>query len=298
MIFDAPFSSVYASAGDGLRLHARDYGSPGDAVPVVCLPGLTRTAADFHELASGLSSRSERPRRVLAVDYRGRGLSDRDPDPTHYDVRMENADLLALFAAIGISRAAFIGTSRGGIHVMALAALRPGLIAAAVLNDIGPVVPVEGLLRIKSYVGRMTPPRDFAAAAAELADIGEGFEAFSADDWMRLAQRSYEERDGALVPIYDPALARALDAISKDQPVPELWDLFDRLAGIPLLVVRGENSDILLPDTLAAMQARRPDLEVLAVPGQAHAPPLWEEPVIERIADFLDFAEQRTVEKG
>jgi pimeloyl-ACP methyl ester carboxylesterase len=298
MTLDAPFSSVYASAGDGLRLHARDYGSAGDAVPVVCLPGLTRTAADFHELASALSSRSVRPRRVLAVDYRGRGLSGRDPDPTHYDVRTEIADLMALLATIGVDRAAFIGTSRGGILVMALAALQPDLIAAAVLNDIGPVVPVEGLLRIKSYVGRTDSPRDFAAAATELAAMGEGFEAFSAEDWMRLARRSYEERDGTLVPSYDPALARALDAISKDQPVPELWDLFDRLAGIPLLVVRGENSDILLPDTLAAMQARRPDLEVLVVPGQAHAPPLWEEPVIERIGEFLDGAEMGIAAKG
>jgi pimeloyl-ACP methyl ester carboxylesterase len=295
MTCDAPWNALFITSQDGLRLHARDYGRAGSgALPVVCLPGLARTTADFHELASTLSTRAERPRRVLSVDYRGRGLSDRDPDPANYDVRVESADLQALLTASDIGRAHFIGTSRGGIHIMALAAMRPAAIATAVLNDIGPVIALPGLMRIKDYVGRLAPPRDLEDAAALLKALaGAGFTAFESEDWMRLARRTYEMRDGALVPNYDPALARTLDAIGPEHPVPELWHLFDGLADVPVLAIRGGNSDILTPRTLSLMQERRPDLDSLVIEGQAHAPPLWEEAVIARIARFLDAAEDR-----
>src|SRR5215207_1696710 len=223
MTCDAPWNALFITSQDGLRLHARDYGGAGrDALSVVCLPGLARTAADFHEIASTLCTRAARPRRVLSVDYRGRGLSDRDPDPTNYDVRVESADLQALLTAADIGRAHFVGTSRGGIHIMALAAMRPAAIASAVLNDIGPVIALPGLRRIKGYVGRLAAPRDLDGAAALLKTLaGSGFTAFENEDWMRLARRTYEMRKGALVANYDPALARTLDTIGPDHPTPE-----------------------------------------------------------------------------
>ena len=228
------------------------------------------------------------------MDYRGRGLSDRDPDPANYDVRVESADLQALLTAMDIDRAHFVGTSRGGLHIMALAAMRPAVIASAVLNDIGPVIAMKGLMRIKDYVGRLAAPRDLDAAAALLKSLaGPGFTAFGSEDWMRLATRSFEVRDGVLEANYDPALTRALDAIGPDKPAPELWHLFDGLAGVPVLAIRAGNSDILAPETLAAMQERRPDLQTLVIEGQAHAPPLWEDGVIAAIAAFIDAAEGR-----
>jgi pimeloyl-ACP methyl ester carboxylesterase len=295
MTCDAPWNAFFITSQDGLRLHARDYARAGSgALPVVCLPGLARTAADFHELASTLCTRAARPRRVLSVDYRGRGLSDRDPDPANYDVRVESADLQALLTAADIGRAHFIGTSRGGIHIMALAAMRPAALASAVLNDIGPVIALPGLMRIKAYVGRLAAPRDIDEAAALLKALaGSGFTAFEGDDWIRLARRTYEMREGALVASYDPALARTLDAIVPDHPAPELWHLFDGLADVPVLAIRGGNSDILTPRTLELMQERRPDLESMVIEDQAHAPPLWEEAVITRIAAFLDAAEDQ-----
>jgi pimeloyl-ACP methyl ester carboxylesterase len=295
MTLDAPWNALFITSQDGLRLHARDYGRAGaDALPVVCLPGLARTAADFHELASALCTRGARPRRVLSVDYRGRGLSDRDPDPANYDVRVESADLQALLTSADIGRAHFIGTSRGGIHIMALAAMRPAALGSAVLNDIGPVIALPGLMRIKAYVGRLGAPQDLEAAATLLKALaGSGFTAFAREDWMRIARRTYDMRDGALVPNYDPALARTLDAIGPDHPAPELWHLFEGLANVPVLAIRGSNSDILTSETLALMQERRPDLQTLVIEGQAHAPPLWEEAVIASIARFLDAAEER-----
>jgi pimeloyl-ACP methyl ester carboxylesterase len=292
--------SFFFSAQDGLRLHARLYGSAdGASLPVVCLPGLTRTAADFHELALALSIHPLRPRRVIAVDYRGRGGSAWDPDPARYDVRVENADLQDLLTVLDVERALFVGTSRGGLHVMALAAARPAVMAGAVLNDIGPVIEISGLMRIKSYVGRLQRPHDLEAAAALLrSTYGAGFTAFSEADWRRLAERSYAATEAGLEPLYDPALANSLAALDPGQPVAALWPLFDGLSHVPLMVVRGANSDILSPATLEAMAARRPDLATLVVPGQGHAPPLWEAEVIKPILDFLFAAEDRLGRSG
>src|SRR5690348_6368664 len=144
----------HVTARDGLRLHVRERGArtaPG--LPVVCLPGLARTTADFEPLAAALAGDPARPRRVLALDYRGRGLSDHDPDPDNYSIPVELDDVLGVLTARAVGSAVFVGTSRGGLIVMALAAARPGVIAGAILNDIGPVLEPQGLMRIKGYVG-------------------------------------------------------------------------------------------------------------------------------------------------
>src|ERR1035441_1429663 len=146
-------TSIFISAPDGLRLHARCYGArSAPALPVVCLPGMARTAADFEMLAEALAGDERRPRRVIALDYRGRGKSEYDRDPANYNFQVELADLLAVLAALDAARAILIGTSRGGILAMLLAAVRPTAIAGVVLNDIGPVIEPKGLMRIKGYV--------------------------------------------------------------------------------------------------------------------------------------------------
>jgi pimeloyl-ACP methyl ester carboxylesterase len=279
---------IFLSAPDGLRLHARCYGRRStDALPVVCLPGLARTAADFEPLAEALSNDGKRPRRVIALDYRGRGQSEYDRDPANYKIQVELADVLAVVAALDATPAIFVGTSRGGILAMLLAAVRPSAIAGVVLNDIGPVIEPKGLMRIKGYVGKLPQPRSFEEAGEILRRLFDAqFPKLGPDDWLASAHRTFRQENGALVPTYDVNLAKTLEGVDFDKPFPPLWKEFDALANKPLMVIRGANSDILSPATVEAMRARRATLEAVEVPDQGHAPLLAEADVIARIADF------------
>ncbi|HWM84152.1 MAG TPA: alpha/beta hydrolase [Pseudolabrys sp.] len=280
---------------DGLRLFVRCHGRWNDTdgnasarLPVLCLPGLTRTGDDFDVLAQTLATDPLRPRRVAALDYRGRGRSDYDSNPANYSLPIEAADVLTVMAALDIAPAVLIGTSRGGLIALVLAMTRPEVIAGVVFNDIGPVVDMPGLMRIKSYVGKMGEPRDFGAAAGLLRSLfADQFPKLTDADWLVAAHRGFREENGRLVPTYDPALARTLDDLDPAKPPPSLWDGFDALADKPLMTIRGANSDILSPATLAEMQARRPDLDNLIVPDQGHPPLMVEPDVIGRIAAFV-----------
>jgi pimeloyl-ACP methyl ester carboxylesterase len=281
--------SAFVTAPDGLRLHARCYGSRSAAgIPVVCLPGLARTAADFEALASALSSSATDPRRVIAVDYRGRGLSQYDRNSANYSLPVELADVLAVLSAMEALPAVFIGTSRGGILAMLLAAVRPAAIAGVVLNDIGPVIEPQGLMRIKSYVGKLPQPRDFEEGAEILRRLFHSqFPKLGPEDWLANSRRTFKPENGRLVTTYDPRLANALTGIDLERPIPNLWKEFDALANVPVMVVRGENSDILSQDTLKRMFARRADLEILTVSDQGHAPLLAENETIRQIESFV-----------
>jgi pimeloyl-ACP methyl ester carboxylesterase len=283
----------FVTAQDGLRLHLVEYGertAPG--LPVVCLPGLARTAADFAELAPALAD--DPGRRVLALDYRGRGLSEYDRNPDNYAIPVELGDVLAVLTARAVGRAVFVGTSRGGLLTMALAAVRPTVIAGAVLNDIGPVIEPQGLMRIKSYVGKLPPPRDVADGADILRRLfGSQFPRLGEADWLAWARKTWREDGGRLLPTYDPQLARALAAIDPENPLPPMWEQFDALANIPLMVIRGANSDLLSPATVAAMQARRSDTTLIEIADQGHAPLLAEADTIARIAAFVRQCEDR-----
>jgi len=279
----------FVTAQDGLRLHVREYGErTARALPVVCLPGLARTTADFDPLGTALADNPARPRRVLALDYRGRGLSDYDRDPGRYSIPVELGDVAAVLTARAVASAVFVGTSRGGLIAMALAAARPTAIAGVVLNDIGPVIEPQGLMRIKSYVGRLPQPHGFTEGAEVLSRLfGDQFPKLGAADWLAAARRTWHDRDGSLVLTYDPRLADGLAALTPDQPLPTMWSQFDALAQIPMMVIRGANSDILSAATLTAMRARRRETTVLEIPDQGHAPLLAEPDTIARIADFL-----------
>jgi pimeloyl-ACP methyl ester carboxylesterase len=284
-----PVQSIFVSAPDGLRLHVREYGARPDArLPVVCLPGLTRNEKDFATLATALAGDADRPRRVLALDYRGRGQSEYDRNADHYSLPVELADLLAVITARAAWPAVFVGTSRGGLLIMLLAAARPGAIAGAVLNDIGPVIEPKGLLRIKSYVGKLPQPRSFEEGAELLRRLFSAhFPAYEARDWLAESKRVFVTRENRLVVNYDPKLARTLKAIDPERPAPALWPQFDALAHVPLMTVRGALSDILSAETLSAMRARRPDMEIVEIADQGHAPQLADADTIARIADFV-----------
>lgn len=275
--------SRFISAPDGLKLHARVHGMPTDRLPVLCLPGLSRNTRDFDDVANDLA----RERLVVALDYRGRGLSGWDPVWENYALPVESQDILAATTALGLSRCILLGTSRGGIHTMILTASRPGLIAGAILNDIGPVIDGRGLARIKSYLGKLPVPVSFETAAELLRAVaGKQFPSATPQDWHKQARAIWRESEGKLALDFDPNLARTLEAIDFDQPLPTLWPQFDGLAGVPVMVIRGEHSDILAPETVQAMSERRADLDLVVVPGQGHAPFLTDQPTIGRIAAF------------
>jgi pimeloyl-ACP methyl ester carboxylesterase len=287
--------SWFVTAQDGLRLHARDYG-PRTArrLPAVCLPGLARTGADFEALAIALANDPTAPRRVLAIDLRGRGRSDHDRDPNNYNVQVELADVLAVLTALGVSEAVFVGTSRGGILTMLLAAVRPTAIAGCVLNDIGPVIEPKGLVRIKSYVGKLPPVASLHEAADVLRRLfGPQFPKLSDDDWVAFARRTFKDTGTRILPDYDVKLRKILETVDPERPLAALWNEFDALARVPVMVIRGGNSDILSTETVAAMQTHHPMMEAVEVPDQGHAPLLSEPMVIARIATFLRSCDER-----
>jgi len=284
----AESESLFVTAPDGLKLHVRSYGPRlAPDLPVVCLPGLARTTADFDELAAALAADPQSPRRVLAVDYRGRGLSEYDRNPRNYTLATELADLLAVLTALNVGPAVFVGTSRGGLLAMLLASARPTAMAGVVLNDIGPVIEPGGLVRIKSYVGKLPRPKSFEEGADILRRLfGHQFTKLTDDEWLAFSHRSFKTDKRSLVPLYDVRLARTLDGIDFHRRLPPLWSEFDALGRLPLMVLRGANSDLLSEETVAAMRARRPTMETVTVADQGHAPILSGADLIGRIAAF------------
>jgi pimeloyl-ACP methyl ester carboxylesterase len=290
------FTSRFVSAPDGLRLHVRMYGARGRVLPIVCLPGLTRNGADFHELATALTRDAAQPRLVITIDSRGRGRSGYDPNPENYSFPVELADVIAATTALEIGPAVFLGTSRGGILTMLLGAARPGAIAGVILNDIGPVIDPKGLVRIKGYAGKLPEPRSYEEGAEILRRLGDAqFPGLSTESWLTQARQVWRRENGKPVLSYDPNISKTLEGIDLERPLPPLWTQFDSLARVPLMVVHGGNSDLLSAATVDAMRERRLDIDVLEVPNQGHAPLLVEPEVIARIAAFVTLCDVSTL---
>ncbi|PPB82291.1 pimeloyl-ACP methyl ester carboxylesterase [Albidovulum inexpectatum] len=269
----------YFTASDGARLAWRDDGA---GPPVLCLAGLTRSGRDFDFLVPHLVHRF----RMIRPDYRGRGDSEWTGGAT-YTVEREARDVLELMDHLGIDRAAIIGTSRGGLIGMALAAGAHGRMAGLCLNDIGPVIERAGLERIKDYVGRNPAARSLDEIARKLPAAMPEFRNVPPERWRAFAERQYEETPQGLRIRYDPELRQSfLQAFSA--PPADLWPLFDACAGLPLALIRGANSDLLSPETVAAMRARRPDMIVAEVPDRGHVPFLDEPEALAAIDAWLE----------
>ena len=283
------YTDITFSSDDGLSLHARDYaGAGGPArLPVICIHGLTRNAADFDELAPRIAALG---RRVLAVDVRGRGESQRDPNPDNYAPGVYAADIARLARDLGIERAVFIGTSMGGLITMTLAARRIDLIAAAVLNDIGPVLSEKGLARIAGYAGRAAAVHSWEAAAAGIRDINAcAFPDNDAAEWDKWARRAFApDAAGGLVPRYDPNIAIALQTGKLRPTSLSLRLAFRKLTRErPVLLVRGALSDLLEERQTTWMRRAAPTMQYVEVPNVGHAPMLTEPVALDAILKFL-----------
>jgi pimeloyl-ACP methyl ester carboxylesterase len=283
------YADRYFTVRDGLKLHYRDY--PGDAAkpPLLCLPGLTRNARDFAELAERYAPRF----RVLVLEFRGRGLSEYDPVPARYIPPTYAFDVIELLDQLSVEQAIFVGTSLGGLVTMAIAALAPQRIAAAILNDIGPDIDDSGVDRIKSYVGSGTRFNSWDEAAETIARNTQAFENYTHDDWVRMAKRNCREDNGEIVFDYDQAIAQPFSTAGPTPQV-DMWPLFAALAQKPLLVIRGARSDLLSADTLAKMHAAAPTMKSALVAGVGHAPDLTEPEAVAAIDAFLDEVERRS----
>jgi pimeloyl-ACP methyl ester carboxylesterase len=279
---------VRIRAQDGLSLAVRIFDAADSGrLPLLCLPGLSRNSRDFLALGQFFSSHLVESRRVIAVDYRGRGLSDADPDWRNYKPIVEAEDVLSVTAALGIERAILVGTSRGGIISMLIGMLRPALIAGVVLNDIGPVLEGRGLARIKAYLSGRHSVASWEEATALVRSISEAqFPALSDADWRSLAAAYFAETRSGLAPQFDPNLRKTVVDIDVTEKIPVLWPQFMSMANVPVLAIRGEHSDLLSPRTLAEMALRHPRLEQFTVPGQGHAPLLSDEATLTKISAF------------
>lgn len=268
---------THFTADDGARIAYRD---EGQGLPLLCLPGLTRTMADFDYLAPHLP-----PLRLIRMDYRGRGGSDWTGAAT-YTVAQEARDVLSLLDHLGLARVAMLGTSRGGLIGMLLGATARDRLIGLCLNDIGPEIDRVGLSRIGDYVGRNPAGRNHQDYAERLSR-SPGFDGVPMSRWLEEAEHlSIETADGLRL-TYDPALREAFLAAFDGPPV-DLWPLFDALAGLPLALIRGANSDLLTSGTVVQMRARRTDMAFAEVPNRAHIPFLDEPQSLDVVRRFLD----------
>ncbi len=265
------------TTSDGTRLA---FSATGQGLPLLCLPGLTRTMADFDYVAPHLTGL-----RLIRMDYRGRGASQWTGAAT-YTVAQEARDVLDLLDHLGLSRVAVLGTSRGGLIGMVLAAHARDRLLGLCLNDVGPEIHRPGLDRISAYVGRNPGARSFDEMAAKLPVVMAGFANVRPERWRAEVEKHYVETEDGLKINYDPALRAAFLAAFDGPPV-DLWPLFDATAGLPLALIRGQNSDLLSVQTAEAMRRRRPDMIFAEVADRGHVPFLDEEASLNAVQAFV-----------
>lgn len=266
---------------DGTRLH---YTDEGKGVPILCLAGLTRNTRDFDHVAPHLPSMM--PVRLIRMDYRGRGQSDW-ADPGTYTIPQEAQDALALLDHLKVEKAAILGTSRGGLIAMLLAATTKDRLLGVALNDIGPEIADAGLAVIKDYIGRRPAQKTYAEAAAFREKTWTHFKDVPMSRWLEEVKNHYTETPDGLDLRYDPKLRDAVLEAGA-QPAPDLWPLYDALIGLPLCLIRGENSDLLSEATADEMLRRRIDMIRADIPNRGHVPFLDEEPALDALHEWLE----------
>ena len=272
--------STFATS-DGLSLYYED---EGDGLPILCLAGLTRTVRDFDYVAPHLEGV-----RLIRLDYRGRGQSDWADSAESYTLPIEGRDVMELLQHLGLERAAILGTSRGGLNAMGIAAAAPQALLGVALNDIGPVIDPKGIAFIMTYLGKNPAAKSHADQAAALAYFMPtvGFANVPEERWVREAVTQYHETPDGLQITYDPKLRDAVEAAGH-QATPDLWPFFDAIPQVPLALIWGANSDLLVEATVAEMQARRPDMRLAKVPDRGHIPFLDEPEALDVLRAWIE----------
>lgn len=256
---------AFFTTSDDTRLY---YSDTGTGTPLLCLAGLTRCSRDFSFLAPHVSDL-----RMITMDYRGRGQSDHDPDFMNYNIFRESHDVIELLDHLGVGRVVVLGTSRGGLIAMALAASHPERLSAVILNDVGPVIEPVGIAKIMDYVGKQPTSSTYDEAAQALQHaMAQQFPGVSLERWRQQAEIQYEQTDKGLTLRYDPALRTALLDQAAAGATPDMWLFFDALRDIPTGVIRGANSDVLGKNTLDEMHRRHPGLISADIPDRGHVP--------------------------
>ena len=283
------YQEIYYNSADGLRLYARDYQrseqQSRDQTPLLCMHGLTRNSADFEDLCEVLANRY----RLVVVDQRGRGRSAYDPNAANYNPLVYVQDMFALLRQLKITSVILLGTSMGGIMAMMMAAMQPDVVKALIINDIGPAVAPTGLARIQRYVGKLSPVTNWQEAVAQTKQINQlAFPDFTDPDWLAFAKRIYQEdADSNLKLAHDPAIATPIDASEGQSLSVNLWPVFEQISDKPILLIRGELSDILALECVAEMQRIKPNLDYSEIANVGHAPLLSEPAAVAAIQTFL-----------
>lgn len=278
-------------AADGTQLFARDDGPLNNLTPLLCLPGLTRNSRDFEPVFDRYAKR----RRVIAMDFRGRGLSARAADPQTYRVDVELQDTLAFLQSLNVESVAVLGTSRGGIVGMLMAAYAKSFLAGLMLNDIGCELKTDGLQRIKDYVGTPKFHKTWDDVGRSIAAGARGFSNVTSAQWVEMAKRIYVKTDLGIGPSHDPALAATLpsDDDIRSGKVGELWSILPALADVPFALMRGEGSDLLTVETVERMQRELPSLVVTTIPERGHVPFLDEAESVGALDGWLVAVDQK-----
>ena len=277
------YSENYIAVAPDLGIQVRHYRN-GDKTPAVCIPGLTRNAADFDDLAPMIAATG---RDVFAVSLRGRGASDYDPNYRNYHPLTYRDDILLALDELRVDKAFIIGTSLGGIVAMLVNEKSPERVAAAIINDVGPELAPEGIARIASYVGKSAgPAATIEEAAARIRDINEvAFPDATKNDWVIFARRTFRQaEDGKWVLDYDPNIALGL---AENGPAPDLWPAFESLKNTPTLIIRGALSDLLSEEIVERMRSVHPNIDYVQVPRIGHAPMMTEPAAWHALEDLL-----------
>ena len=282
---------LYFKSRDDLQLFAKEYVNSSANEKILCLHGITRNCSDFEGLCENLKDDYH----VIAADQRGRGKSDYDPNFDNYFVGTYVIDMFTLLDNQSIEEVFVIGTSMGGIMAMMMAVAQPKRIKGIVLNDIGPEVDESGLDRIKSYLGKSSPVNNWEEATAHAKKINAlAFPDFTNNDWLSFAKRLYRENENGVPELaYDPAIAKPLANTGEAAAPPDLWSMFEALTDIPMLLIRGELSDILSSECVSEMQHRKPDMVYQEITNRGHAPMLDEAESLSAIKKFLSSLSSR-----
>jgi pimeloyl-ACP methyl ester carboxylesterase len=267
------------SAWDGLPLVVREWRNGLSHMPLLCLPGIVRTGEDFARLAHSLGH----GRRVIAPDYAGRGQSGRSRDIERYAPEAVLRDVLDICAALHVHEAIAIGTSFGGLLSLGLAAMRPSLLRAIVMNDIGPDLANEGTEFVRNFIGNNASFATLDAAVAHMRAVLPPLSLEGDAAWRAMASLTYApDVGGVLRPVWDTRIARLMNG-----KTPDLWALFGGIVHLPLLLVWGEASDILLPTTIERMRSVHPGMAMVSLPGIGHAPTLNEPEIVAALLEFI-----------